>query len=133
MSDQPVLLPKWFTHGGITLAKGQLGYSYTFWTRPILIFSPVANFGQQSLYCNLSFGHLLFVQFWDRLTVHMKDSLSHLPPKVNFWPCQRKLIKTKKNETNSPSSQKLQFFLTFLIEVTGCLTLKRAFWIVSER
>ena len=49
MSDQSVLLPKWFTHGGITLAKEQLGHSYTFWTMTILIFSPVANFGQQSL------------------------------------------------------------------------------------
>ena len=49
MSDQAVLLPKWLTHGGITLAKGQLGHFYTFWTMPILIFSPVPNFGQQSI------------------------------------------------------------------------------------
>ena len=49
MNDQGVLLPKWFTHRGITLAKGQLGHTYTFWTMPILIFSSVANFGQQSL------------------------------------------------------------------------------------
>ena len=35
MSDHSVLLPKWFTHGGITLAKGQNGYSYTFWSMPI--------------------------------------------------------------------------------------------------
>ena len=34
----------------ITLTKGQLGHPYTFWTIPILIFSPVANFEQQSLY-----------------------------------------------------------------------------------
>ena len=53
MSDQAVLLPNWFTHGGITLAKGQLGHSYNFWTMSILIFSPVANFGQQSIYLNL--------------------------------------------------------------------------------
>ena len=32
MSDQTVLLPKWFSHGGIILAKGQLDHSYTFWT-----------------------------------------------------------------------------------------------------
>ena len=35
-SDQALLLPKWFTHKGITLAKGQLGHSYTFWTMSIL-------------------------------------------------------------------------------------------------
>ena len=39
MSNQYVLLPKWLTHGRITLAIGQLGHSYTFWTMPILIFS----------------------------------------------------------------------------------------------
>ena len=49
MSDQSVLFPKWLTHGGITLAKGQLGNSYTFWIMSILIFSPVANFAQQSI------------------------------------------------------------------------------------
>ena len=30
--------------------KGQLGHSYTFLTMPILILSPVSNFGDQSLY-----------------------------------------------------------------------------------
>ena len=30
MSDQSVLLSKWFTHGGMTLAKGQIGHLYTF-------------------------------------------------------------------------------------------------------
>ena len=49
MSDQSVLLPKWFSHGGITLAKQKLRHPYSFWTMTILIFSPVANFGQQSL------------------------------------------------------------------------------------
>ena len=32
MSDQAVLLPKRFSHGGITLAKGKLDHSYDFWT-----------------------------------------------------------------------------------------------------
>ena len=41
MSDQTVLLPKLFSHGGIILAKGQLDHSCTFWTMSILIFSPV--------------------------------------------------------------------------------------------
>ena len=49
MSDQAVLLPIGFSHGGILLAKGQLDPSYTFWTRPIMIFSPVANFGNHPL------------------------------------------------------------------------------------
>ena len=43
------LLPKWFTHKGITLAKGKLGHSYNFWPMSILIFSSVANFRQQSM------------------------------------------------------------------------------------
>ena len=43
MSDQTVLLAKWFTPKGIILAKGQLGHSYT------MIFSPVANFGDHPL------------------------------------------------------------------------------------
>ena len=35
---------------GIIWAKGQLDHSYTFWAMPIMIFSPVANYGDQSLY-----------------------------------------------------------------------------------
>ena len=47
MSDQAVLLPKWFSHGpggshgGIILAKEQLDHSYTYWIMPIMIFSRV--------------------------------------------------------------------------------------------
>ena len=50
MSDQPVILPKWFSYEGILLAKGQLDHSYTFWTMPIMIFSSVANFGNHPLF-----------------------------------------------------------------------------------
>ena len=57
MSDKAVILLKWFSHGGIILAKGQLGHSYTFWTMPIMIFSPVSNFGNQSL-------RLTFLSLW---------------------------------------------------------------------
>ena len=32
MSDQAVLLPKWFPHERIELRKGELDYSYKFWT-----------------------------------------------------------------------------------------------------
>ena len=32
---------KWFSDWGIILPKGQLDHSYTYWTMPILIFSPV--------------------------------------------------------------------------------------------
>ena len=49
MSDQTVLLPKWSTPRGNILAKGQLGYFHTFWTMPVMIFSPVANFGGHPL------------------------------------------------------------------------------------
>ena len=41
MSDQTGILLKWFSNRGIILAKGQLDHLYTFWTMPILIFSPV--------------------------------------------------------------------------------------------
>ena len=41
MSDQAVILPKWSPYVSIILAKGQVDHSYTFWTMPILIFSPV--------------------------------------------------------------------------------------------
>ena len=41
MSDQTGILPKWFSNWGIVLAKAQLEHLYTFWTIPILIFSPV--------------------------------------------------------------------------------------------
>ena len=34
---------------GIILTKGQHGHFYTFWTMPIMIFGPVANFGDHSL------------------------------------------------------------------------------------
>ena len=52
MSDHSGLLPKWFTHGGVTLAKGQNGHSYTFWSISIYLFKhfcPVTNFGYQTL------------------------------------------------------------------------------------
>ena len=42
---------KMIFHWRIILAKYKLGHSYTFWTMPILIFSPVSNFGDQSLPC----------------------------------------------------------------------------------
>ena len=49
MSDQAVFLSKWSPNEIIILAKEQPGHSYTFWTMPILIFSPFANFGKHSL------------------------------------------------------------------------------------
>ena len=51
MSDQAVLFQNDVLLGprGIILVKGQLGHFYTFCTMPILIFCPVANFGDQSL------------------------------------------------------------------------------------
>ena len=55
MSDQAVLFPKWFFQGGTILAKGQLYHSYTFWTMPIMIFSPVYFFSGHTL-------HKLFCQ-----------------------------------------------------------------------
>ena len=44
MSDQAVILPKWLTHGGIILAKGQLDHLYSFWTIPNLIYYPTLKF-----------------------------------------------------------------------------------------
>ena len=41
MSYETGLLPKFSPDGTIILAKYQFGHSYTFWTKPILIFSPV--------------------------------------------------------------------------------------------
>ena len=41
MSDQAGILPKWFSNGGIILAKGQLNHTYAFWTMPIMKFSQV--------------------------------------------------------------------------------------------
>ena len=49
MSYEPVLLPKFSPDGTIILAKEQVHNSYTFWAMSILIFSPFANFGNQSL------------------------------------------------------------------------------------
>ena len=63
MSDQALLLPKWFT-----LAKGHFDHSYTFWTLSILIFNPVTNFGQQSIHTKLSNNLnwiVLFLVFWN--------------------------------------------------------------------
>jgi len=49
MSYEPVLLPKFSPDGTIILAKEQVHNSYTFCAMSILIFSPFANFGKQSL------------------------------------------------------------------------------------
>ena len=48
-NDQAVILPKWYHYEYIILAKGQLGHSCAFWKMPIMIFSLVSNFGDQSL------------------------------------------------------------------------------------
>ena len=49
MSYETVLLPNFSPDGTIILAKEQFHNSYVFWAMPILIFSPFANFGKQSL------------------------------------------------------------------------------------
>ena len=41
MSDQAVILPKWFSYRGIILAKEKLDHSDTYWIMPIMIFSQV--------------------------------------------------------------------------------------------
>ena len=51
MSDQAVLLPNLSPFEYIILSKGQLDHLYTFWTMPIIIFSPGANFGNHPLLC----------------------------------------------------------------------------------
>ena len=53
-----LFLPKFSPDGTIILAKEQVHNSYTFWALSILIFSPFANFGNQSLVSakNLRFG-----------------------------------------------------------------------------
>ena len=55
MSDQAVFLSKWSPQERIILAKEQLGHLYTFGSMTILIFSPFANFGNQSLVGNSKF------------------------------------------------------------------------------
>ena len=49
MSYETVLLPNFSPDGTIILAKEQFYNSYNFWAMPILIFSPFAYFGKQSL------------------------------------------------------------------------------------
>ena len=49
MSDLTVLLPKWCTPRLIILGKGQFGHFHTFSTMPIMIFNPIANFGDHPL------------------------------------------------------------------------------------
>ena len=57
MSDKPVLLPKWSPNWRIILVKEQVDHSYTFWTMPIMIFSPGANF------CN----HPLIIRIYSKI------------------------------------------------------------------
>ena len=59
MSDQAVLLPKWFTHGGIILGKEQLGHLNTYWIMPIMIFSQVYFFLVHPLQEDLDMTHLM--------------------------------------------------------------------------
>ena len=62
MSDQAVLLPKWCTHTGINLVKGQLGHLNTFLTMPIMIFSLLSNSSHHSLVAVLGFFYLCNAQ-----------------------------------------------------------------------
>ena len=56
MSYETLLLPNFSPDGKIILAKEQFHNSNTFWAMPILIFSPFANFGKQSLIYNKELG-----------------------------------------------------------------------------
>ena len=65
MSDKAVILPKWSPNGRIILAKGQLDHSYTFWTMPIMIFSPVYFFFGTPSISMVARIYLQWSQSWD--------------------------------------------------------------------
>ena len=72
-----MILPNWFPHGEIILAKGQLNHSYTFWFMSILIFSPVPNLSVHPLADWLegrSFLKLLFIHLMRPLRSSTKMS-----------------------------------------------------------
>ena len=61
-------MPKWFSNQGITLAKGQLDHSYSFWIMHILILSPV----------QIIMRHTLRSIFQDFFGIHPEQSQSYL-------------------------------------------------------
>ena len=84
MSDQSVLLPKWFTHVRITLAKGQLGHSFTFLTMFIMIFCLVSNSSNHPLVISKVFEWICFGSILDNYCV------SYSPRPSTFQrPCRR--------------------------------------------
>ena len=92
MSDQAGILPKWFFHWGIILAKGQLGHSYTFWTMPILILSPVQIIMRHPLTCEYGeiqiwlFDPVIKDIFWKTYLQHFIASPSnHMKPNHFFF------------------------------------------------
>ena len=58
-------MPKWFPYDYIILTEKEVGHFYTFWTMPIMIFSPVSNFDDQSLVA-WYFRNVL-IPFWSSL------------------------------------------------------------------
>ena len=59
MSDQPIILSKWFSYWEIILARGQLDHSYTFWTMANYEIWPSRKFWTSP--SKLIYTHLLFV------------------------------------------------------------------------
>ena len=54
MSDQTVLLPKWFSHEGIILAKAQFDHLYTFFNYSLLSYLAQSQILVISLYLPIS-------------------------------------------------------------------------------
>ena len=89
-SDQTVLLPKWCTHRGIILAKGQLCHSFTFWTMSIMIFSLVSNSSNHPLLtCNIWFIQPSFTRSkWNMdLKIMVKSSME-----IQLWNSSMKSV-----------------------------------------
>ena len=83
MSDEAVLLPKCSPNGTIILAKYQFGHSYSFWTMPILIFSPVYLVLRHPLYSSCTM-HTFWSSVFDFFDVNRSSKLNASVVKVNF-------------------------------------------------
>ena len=116
MSDQAVILPKWFSHEGIILAKGPFDHSCTFWTTAYYHIKPSRKFWwsvSTFMVVFLLFSHACIsleipVFFLISNLINTKAKYVIALPIISFWWCLRPKISNSKLFERFVCEQKVQ-------------------------
>ena len=124
MSDQAGILSKWFSNGGTILAQGQLDHSYTFWTRPFLIFSQVYVLMRHPLVSCFSYQNFLTSK--NDIFAHLLSSFSD---QKSRWPTE--FLKNGRKEVDSDGDLTYIFF--FICHILTTCTFSKFMLISNNR